>query len=196
MTCSAAFIGPRPFLVCGDTEGVLKIFRGDALHRSKSSEIEHHRDWIAALAVCPSTSNVATGSWDGTIKVWDSASGSLLKTFHPERYDAQPFVYSLDGRFFLSRVGAWSAENGQRVHYSNIPKENRQRVDTRLAMEGTDVKGFENIIEPAGDVNGVSFTSDSADHVSRKILPIRQEGRNTLGVMCSGNKVHFLELVQ
>ena len=69
-------------------------------------------------------------------------------------------------------------------------------MDTNLAMEGTDVKGFENIIEAGEDVHGVSFTSDSADHVSRKILPIEGASGHPLGVICSGNKVHLLELVQ
>jgi len=49
------------------------------------------------------------------------------------------------------------------------------------------------MIETPGE--GFAFSSDSADMVTRRILPANEHRENPVGVMISGNSVHILELM-
>jgi WD40 repeat protein len=40
-----------------------------------------HADWVYSLAVCPSTDRLATGSFDGEIRIWNVAEGKSLVKF-------------------------------------------------------------------------------------------------------------------
>ena len=43
-------------------------------------KLQGHNDWVYALAVSPDSKTVASGSWDGEVKLWNLADGKLLKT--------------------------------------------------------------------------------------------------------------------
>jgi WD40 repeat protein len=43
-------------------------------------KLQGHNDWIYALAISPDSKTVASGSWDGEVKLWNLADGKLLKT--------------------------------------------------------------------------------------------------------------------
>ena len=47
---------------------------------SQLRKLQGHNDWIYALAVSPDSKTVASGSWDGEVKLWNLADGKLLKT--------------------------------------------------------------------------------------------------------------------
>jgi WD40 repeat protein len=40
-----------------------------------------HADWVYSLAFCPATNRLATGSFDGEVRVWNAADGKGLVTF-------------------------------------------------------------------------------------------------------------------
>ncbi len=40
-----------------------------------------HADWVYSLAVCPTTDRLATGSFDGEVRVWNVADGKSLVKF-------------------------------------------------------------------------------------------------------------------
>ncbi len=44
------------------------------------STLEGHRDWVYRLTIGPDGSSIATGSWDGEVKIWDPQDGSLKTT--------------------------------------------------------------------------------------------------------------------
>ncbi len=41
-----------------------------------------HTDWVYAVALSPDGKRVAAGSWNGEVRVWDTASGNLVKAFN------------------------------------------------------------------------------------------------------------------
>lgn len=40
-----------------------------------------HKDWVYALAISPDGQNVASGSWDGEVRIWKT-DGTLLRSFN------------------------------------------------------------------------------------------------------------------
>ena len=40
-----------------------------------------HSDWVYAVAGSPEANLVATGSFDGEVRLWDTSTGTLLRTF-------------------------------------------------------------------------------------------------------------------
>ena len=56
---------------------------GPRLRRQGSrscASLQGHNDWIYALAISPDSKTVASGSWDGEVKLWNLADGKLLRT--------------------------------------------------------------------------------------------------------------------
>ncbi len=80
--------------------------RGEVLVWSASSQTLHqawhaHADMIWTLTFSPDGSMLASGSWDGTVKLWDAASGALRWTgSHSSRINTVAF--SPDGSMLAS----------------------------------------------------------------------------------------------
>ncbi|WP_020468816.1 WD40 domain-containing protein [Zavarzinella formosa] len=73
-------------MVLGD--GQLFSAGGDRLirqHDAATGKIVHeftgHADWIYAVAVHPATNHLASGGFDGEIRIWDTKTGNGLATF-------------------------------------------------------------------------------------------------------------------
>jgi hypothetical protein len=49
-----------------------------------------HTDWVYALALSPDGTQVASGSWNGEVKVWKVADGSVVKAFNASPGLTQP----------------------------------------------------------------------------------------------------------
>ena len=43
-------------------------------------KLQGHNDWVYALAITPDSKTVASGSWDGEVRLWNLADGKLLKS--------------------------------------------------------------------------------------------------------------------
>jgi WD40 repeat protein len=41
-----------------------------------------HRDWVYALDCDPKANRLATGGYDGEVRIWDTATGECIATFH------------------------------------------------------------------------------------------------------------------
>ncbi|MDX5320155.1 MAG: hypothetical protein LPK49_03850, partial [Bacteroidota bacterium] len=69
-------------------------------------ELEAHWYSIHALALSPDENYLASGSMDKSIKIWDAASGTLLKVIDRERYGAHTSsvnaIVWLDNETFVS----------------------------------------------------------------------------------------------
>jgi WD40 repeat protein/transcriptional regulator with XRE-family HTH domain len=75
-----------------------------------------HHSVVAALAFSPDEQCLATGSWDGVIKLWNAANGVLLWT-SPAVDVIMGLAFSPDGRAFASggtdgQIRLWDAASG------------------------------------------------------------------------------------
>jgi WD40 repeat protein/transcriptional regulator with XRE-family HTH domain len=85
-------------------------------HRRLQFTWRAHHSVVTALAFSPDEQCLATGSWDGVIKLWNAANGALLWTSPP--VDAViGLAFSPDGRALASagtdgQVRLWDVEGG------------------------------------------------------------------------------------
>ncbi len=76
--------------------------------------LEGHTDWVRAVALSPDGRFIVSGSLDGTMKVWEAASGRLRRSLEGHTDGVCAVALSLDGRFVVSAgnktVKVWEAE--------------------------------------------------------------------------------------
>src|SRR5207237_646544 len=71
-----------------------------------------HASWVAAVAFSPDGRLLASGSNDGTCKLWDVATGTMLRSLKAPADAAQQVTdvaFSADGRTLITE-GLFSAE--------------------------------------------------------------------------------------
>src|SRR5262245_23307237 len=77
-----------------------------------------HTGWVESVALSPDGTRVLSGSLDNTLKLWDGASGRLLRTFGGHSNGVKSVAFSPDGTRLLSSgwdntLKLWDASTGQ-----------------------------------------------------------------------------------
>jgi nitrous oxidase accessory protein NosD len=67
-----------------------------------SVSLTGHTDWVTSVAFSPDGRLLASGSDDDTIKLWEVASGSLVRTLSGHTSDVNSVAFSPDGRLLAS----------------------------------------------------------------------------------------------
>ncbi|MDB5349378.1 MAG: repeat-containing protein [Planctomycetota bacterium] len=65
----------KRLLACS-ADKTVRIFEGAA----QKFSLAGHNDWIYALAVSRDGNTIASGSWDGEVRLWNAADGKAIKT--------------------------------------------------------------------------------------------------------------------
>ncbi|HZW32080.1 MAG TPA: c-type cytochrome domain-containing protein [Isosphaeraceae bacterium] len=65
-------------LVACSADKAVHVFKSTG---SSLRKLQGHQDWIYALAVSRDGKTLATGSWDGDVRLWNLADGKLLRNF-------------------------------------------------------------------------------------------------------------------
>ncbi len=111
---SMAFSKKGTYWAGGDRQGQAQIwaYTKRQLHRVWRA----HHSVVSAMAFSPDEQHLATGSWDGVIKLWDAAAATLLWT-SPAVDVIMGLAFSPDGRALASggtdgRIRIWEAASG------------------------------------------------------------------------------------
>ena len=70
-------IAGNALISCGNDKTV-RIF--DSSNGTPRPPLSGHTDWIYALCLSPDGKTIASGSWDGEVRLWDIADGKPLRT--------------------------------------------------------------------------------------------------------------------
>jgi len=63
---------------------------------------EGHTSGVTSVAFSPDGKLLASGSYDGTIKLWEVATGSLVRTLYGHTWVVNSVAFSPDGRLLAS----------------------------------------------------------------------------------------------
>ena len=80
-----------------------------------------HKRFVTALAFSPDSQHLATGSWDGTVKLWLVASGRELRMLTGHSMGVTSVAFSPDGKLIAAgsddaTVIVWDAASGHAIH--------------------------------------------------------------------------------
>jgi WD40 repeat protein len=89
-----------------------------------------HSDWVYSVAFSPDGAHILSGSNDATIKLWDAATGALIRTFAGHSLTIYSVAFSPDGDQVLSgsadkTIKLWDAAAGTLMptrRYQNDPR--------------------------------------------------------------------------
>ncbi|MBV9865010.1 MAG: hypothetical protein JO316_06645 [Abitibacteriaceae bacterium] len=76
-----------------------------------------HTSWAASIAFSPDSTLLASGSWDHTVKLWDTATGELKRTLRGHQDYVRAVAFSPDGTSLVSgsndeTLKLWDVQTG------------------------------------------------------------------------------------
>ncbi len=140
-------------LASGDAAGCIRLWQIDGTAPASCVQtLTAHTTYIEGLAFAPDGMTLASASWDGTVKLWDTstalsaaaASGALRQTLTGHTQRVVSVTWSPDGRTLAS------AGRDQTIWLWD-----RAQGDYRSALQAH-----------TSDVNGLAFTPDSRNLLS------------------------------
>ena len=88
------------------------------LHRRVHITLKGHTDKINVLALTPNGDTLASGSDDGTIRLWDTSTGTQISSIRSSKTDA--LAFSMDGKILASinnavSIQLWDVGTGEQL---------------------------------------------------------------------------------
>ena len=96
-----AVLGPkgRQFAVSVERENFTRLYDGES---RREVRLAGHRDFVSGLAFSPDGATLATGSMDGTIRLWDTVTGRETAALPGHMQETTDVAFSPDGRTLAS----------------------------------------------------------------------------------------------
>jgi WD40 repeat protein/transcriptional regulator with XRE-family HTH domain len=116
--CSLAWSPDEKLLASGCSDGSIWLWEPEGPEPDTCvRRLSGHAHWVAGLAFAPD-GVLASGSYDGTVKLWDTTSGSCLQTFSGHSDRVIRVVWSPDGHTLAScsvdhTIRLWDDEEGR-----------------------------------------------------------------------------------
>jgi WD40 repeat protein/tRNA A-37 threonylcarbamoyl transferase component Bud32 len=116
--------GGRSLAISLERENSVRIYKVD---RNQPLELIGHRDFIGSLSFSPDLKTLATGSMDGTIKIWDTSTGRQVFSLPGHMQEATDVSFSPDGKTLASvgrreSVKLWHLETQRELLSIDMPK--------------------------------------------------------------------------
>ena len=109
---------PRP-----QRSGPIAARRGEGKSKIEIVPLVPHADWVNSVAFSPDGKRMLSGGKDGKIKLWEVASGRLIRTLRGHTQDVNAVAFSPDGAYVLSGGGGdasvklWDIATGQFIRF-------------------------------------------------------------------------------
>ena len=91
--------GGKQLAVCVERENVARLYDGAT---GVERQLAGHRDFVSGLAFSPDGATLATGSMDGTIRLWNTKTGAPGATLPGHMQETTDVAFSPDGRTLAS----------------------------------------------------------------------------------------------
>src|SRR5208282_1669358 len=85
--------------VCIENENVARLYD---CATGAEMKLAGHRDFVSGLAFSPDGATLATGSMDGAIRLWNTATGAATATLPGHMQETTDVAFSPDGRTLAS----------------------------------------------------------------------------------------------
>ncbi|MGA2750284.1 MAG: serine/threonine-protein kinase [Verrucomicrobiota bacterium] len=110
--------------VCVERENVARLYD---CATGVERQLAGHRDFVSGLAFSPDGSTLATGSMDGTIRLWNTATGIIIASLPGHMQETSDVAFSPDGRTLASlgqneSVKLWHLPTLREVVSENDPQ--------------------------------------------------------------------------
>ncbi len=131
-----------------------------------------HSGWVYSVAFSPDGKLLASGSSDQTIKLWDAATGTELRSLRGHTYNVEAVVFSRDGKLLVSLSG------GNEIKIWNLPQGTLARTIRPTDYANTIA------ISPGGD------TIASGDNRGRIRLWNTNDGREARVLQSTASRIN------
>lgn len=107
-----------------ERENSVRLYQSDG---KSQKELKGHRDFVSGLAFSPDATSLATGSMDGTIKVWNTSKGQWLFDLPGHMQEVTDVSFSPDGKTLASvglheSVKLWHLKTQRELLSIEMPK--------------------------------------------------------------------------
>ena len=107
---------------CYHFTGVVSLERGKQISwPSINSILQGHTNWVTSVAFSPDGKYIVSGSYDGTMRIWDAQTEKLvLDPFEGHTDQVTSVAFSPDGKYIVSgshdkTIRMWDAQTGKLV---------------------------------------------------------------------------------
>jgi WD40 repeat protein len=107
-----------------ERENSVRLYQSDG---RTQMELKGHRDFVSGLAFSPDLRMLATGSMDGTIKIWNTSTGQHIFDLPGHMQEVTDVAFSQDGKTLASvalheSVKLWHLETQRELLSIEMPK--------------------------------------------------------------------------
>ncbi|MCF0234428.1 MAG: hypothetical protein HUK22_05555 [Thermoguttaceae bacterium] len=119
------------FVVAAGKDGYIRVWGRSTESNSETDaaarpllEIPGHVDWVRAISLSPNNRYLVSGAWDSRVRVWDLASGKLVRTLDAEIKNIERVTFAPDGRTIAvgtsgGAVSLWDGASGRELYQQN-----------------------------------------------------------------------------